>query len=92
MNIWGFQRSFLDEAEARFPAFLDQALAENPLKAEYFLPSVVNQLLGRARVKVLVSEDKWYGVTYREDKPAVTAAIAAMTEAGLYPEELWPEN
>ena len=92
MNLWGFQRSFLDEAKARFPAFLDQALAENPLKAEYFLPSVVNQLLGRARVQVLVSEDKWYGVTYREDKPTVTAAIAAMTEAGLYPDELWPEN
>lgn len=92
MNMWGFQRSFLDEAEARFPAFLDQALVENPLKAEYFLPSVVNQLLGKARVKVLVSEDKWYGITYREDKPSVTAAIADMTKAGLYPDELWPEQ
>ena len=92
MNLWGFQRSFLDEAEARFPAFLDRALAENPLKAEYFLPSVVNQLLDKARVQVLVSEDKWYGVTYREDKPSVTAAIRAMTEAGLYPDELWPEK
>ena len=92
MNMWGFQRSFLDEAEARFPAFLDQALVENPLKAEYFLPSVVNQLLGKARVKVLVSEDKWYGITYREDKPSVTAAIADMTKAGLYPDELWPDQ
>ena len=92
MNMWGFTRSFLDEAEARFPAFLDKALAENPLKGEYFLPSVVDQLIreGRAEVQVLPSEDKWYGVTYREDKPAVTAAIAAMTEGGLYPEELWP--
>ena len=92
MNLWGFQRSFLDEAEARFPAFLDQALVENPLKAEYFLPSVVNQLLGRAHVRVLISEDKWYVVTYREYKPTVTAAIASMTEAGLYPDELWPEQ
>lgn len=92
MNMWGFTRSFLDEAEARFPAFLDKALVENPLKGEYFLPSVVDQLIreGRAEVQVLPSEDKWYGVTYREDKPTVTAAIAAMTEAGLYPEELWP--
>ena len=92
MNMWGFTRSFLDEAEARFPAFLDKALAENPLKGEYFLPSVVDQLIreGRAEVQVLPSEDKWYGVTYREDKPAVTAAIAAMMEGGLYPEELWP--
>ena len=94
MNIWGFNRSFLEEAEARFPAFLDKTLAENPLKGEYFLPSVVDQLIveGRAQVQVLPSEDKWYGVTYREDKPTVTAAIAAMTEAGLYPEELWPQQ
>ena len=94
MNIWGFDRSFLEEAEARFPAFLDKTLAENPLKGEYFLPSVVEQLIveGRARVRVLPSEDKWYGVTYQEDKPAVTAALAAMTEAGLYPDELWPER
>lgn len=94
MNMWGFTRSFLDEAEARFPAFLDKALAENPLKGEYFLPSVVDQLIreDKAEVRVLPSEDKWYGVTYREDKPAVTAAIAAMTQAGLYPDELWPER
>ncbi len=94
MNMWGFTRSFLDEAQARFPAFLDKALAEAPLKAEYFLPTVVDQLIreGRAEVRVLPSEDKWYGVTYREDKPSVTAAIAAMTESGLYPEELWPES
>mgnify|MGYP002508230524 FL=1 len=94
MNMWGFTRSFLDEAEARFPAFLDKALAENPLKGEYFLPSVVDQLIreGRAEVRVLPSEDKWYGVTYREDKPTVTAAIAAMTGSGLYPDKLWPES
>ena len=47
---------------------------------------------GRAQVRVLPSEDKWYGVTYPEDKPAVAAAIAAMTEAGLYPDELWPNR
>ena len=91
MNMWGFTRSFLDEALARFPAFLDQALATNPEKGEYFLPSVVSQLIdeGKARVKVLRSEDKWYGVTYREDKPTVTAAIAEKTAAGLYPDRLW---
>ncbi|MCI9243662.1 MAG: NTP transferase domain-containing protein, partial [Lawsonibacter sp.] len=63
MNMWGFTRSFLDEALARFPAFLDKALAENPEKGEYFLPTVVSQLIdeGKARVKVLRSEDKWYG-------------------------------
>ena len=91
MNLWGFTRSFLEEAQARFPAFLDRALAENPLKAEYFLPSVVTQLLeeGKARVKVLRSSDKWYGVTYKEDKPVVVAAIAEKTAAGLYPDRLW---
>ena len=91
MNLWGFTRSFLDEAQARFPAFLDRALAEDPLKGEYFLPGVVTQLLeeGRARVKVLTSGDKWHGVTYREDRPDVVRALADMTAGGLYPAELW---
>ncbi len=93
MNMWGFTRSFLDEAWARFPSFLDKALAENPAKAEYFLPTVVSQLIdeGKARVKVLRSEDKWYGVTYREDKPTVVNAIAEKTASGLYPGRLWEE-
>ena len=91
MNLWGFSRSFLTEAEARLPAFLDKTLAENPEKGEFYLPSVVTQLLeeGKARVKVLRSADKWYGVTYREDKPVVVAAVQAMTQAGLYPDDLW---
>ena len=91
MNLWGFTKSFLTEAEARFPAFLDRALAENPMKGEYFLPSVVTQLLeeGKARVKVLRSHDKWYGVTYKEDKPMVVSALAEKTAQGLYPDDLW---
>lgn len=91
MNLWGFTRGYLDEAWARFPAFLDQTLTANPLKGEYFLPSVVSQLIaeGKARVKVLRSADKWYGVTYQEDKPVVVAAVADMTRRGLYPADLW---
>ena len=91
MNLWGFQKSYLEEAWAGFPAFLDQALAENPLKGEYFLPTVVSNLLSqhKARVKVLRSNDKWYGVTYKEDKPGVVAALAELREKGLYPAELW---
>jgi len=91
MNLWGFQRSFIDEAERRFGAFLDKALEENPMKGEYFLPGVVEQLIReeKARVKVLRSEDQWYGVTYREDKPAVVAALEEKTAQGLYPEDLW---
>ena len=94
MNLWGLTRSFMDEAEARFPAFLDKTLAENPLKCEYFLPSVVSALIeeGKARVKVLRSGDKWYGVTYQADKPVVVAAIAEKTASGLYPENLWEEK
>ncbi len=62
MNLWGFTRSYLDEAWARFPAFLDRALSTDPQKAEYYLPAVVSQLLdaGKARVKVLRSHDRWY--------------------------------
>lgn len=91
MNLWGFTRSYLDEAWARFPAFLDNAIKNNPLKGEYYLPTVVSQLLAerKARVKVLRSHDRWYGVTYREDKPTVVAAIRAMTQQGLYPDDLW---
>ena len=91
MNFWGFQRSFVDEGEARFPEFLDRILAENPEKGEFYLPLLVSRLIGegKAQVQVLHSEDKWYGVTYREDKPGVVAALADMTARGLYPENLW---
>lgn len=91
MNMWGFTPSFAAESEARFPAFLDKALAENPMKGEYFLPSTVSALLAedRATVKMLYSPDKWYGVTYAADKPVVVAALKTMTEQGLYPDGLW---
>ena len=93
MNMWGFTGSFMKEAGDRLAAFLDKAMVENPLKGEYFLPSVVSQLLAedRARVKVLRSADKWYGVTYQEDKPVVVKAIADKTAEGLYPDNLWEE-
>ena len=94
LNLWGLTRSFIDETERRFPAFLDKTFAENPLKGEFVLPTVVSQLIeeGKARVKVLRSKDKWHGVTYQADKPVVVAAIAEKTAAGLYPENLWEEN
>ena len=91
MNMWGFTPSFLTEIEKGFAAFLDNALKSNPLKGEYFLPFVVQNLLtaGRATVKVLTSPDKWYGVTYAADKPVVVAALREKTEQGLYPDGLW---
>jgi hypothetical protein len=91
MNMWGFSASILDELQKRFRTFLDENLEKNPLKCEYFLPFVVDELLreGKADVKVRKSMDKWYGVTYKEDKPMVVAAIRRMKEEGLYPEKLW---
>ena len=91
MNMWGFTPSFGRESRVRFPAFLDQALAQNPLKGEYFLPSTVTALLteGKATVQMLYSPDKWHGVTYAADKPVVVQALADMTREGLYPDGLW---
>ena len=87
MNMCGFSNSILDEIEKGFPAFLEKGLKENPMKCEYYLPGVVSDLLGenRATVAVLKSADKWYGVTYKEDKPVVMEAIRKMEEEGLYP-------
>ena len=91
MNLWGFTRSFMDEAKVEFPAFLRRTLVEDPLKGEYFLPAVVADLIGggKARVKVLRSGDRWYGVTYPQDKPVVVDALARMTRDGRYPAPLW---
>ncbi len=91
MNMWGFSASFLQEIKKGFAAFLEEGLQKNPLKCEYFLPSVVTRLLeeGKATVSVLTSQDKWYGVTYKEDKEVVVAAIQNMKDNGVYPEEVW---
>lgn len=93
MNMWGFTRSILEEIREGFPAFLEEGLKSNPMKCEYFLPSVVSKMLeeNRAAVAVLHSSDKWYGVTYKEDKPVVVAAMKKMKADGLYPEHLWEE-
>ena len=91
MNFWGFTPAMFREAEERFPEFLRNEVPKNPLKAEYFLPTVVQEQIdtGKARVQVLKSRNKWYGVTYREDKEAVSAAFRSMKDKGLYPEQLW---
>ena len=91
MNMWGFTPSFLEEINARFPDFLDGALKNNPTRGEFYLPSVVSQLLeeGKARVRVMTSSGKWYGVTYAADKPQVVAALKAMAQEGKYPDGLW---
>lgn len=87
MNMWGFSKSLLGELKAKFSDFLRNNLPVNPLKCEYFLPTVVNNLISqnRATVTVLKSEDRWYGVTYKEDKPVVMEAIRRLEEEGKYP-------
>ena len=91
MNMFGFTESMLTELANRFPKFLRENLQKNPLQCEYFLPAVLEELLeeNKATVQVMRSEDKWYGVTYQEDKASVVKAIRDMKMAGLYPEYLW---
>lgn len=91
MNMWGFTRSIIIELNSRFQAFLEKHAADNPLKCEYFLPTIVGDLLKeeKAVVTVLPSKDKWYGVTYKEDKTVVVNAIKEFKAAGIYPDHLW---
>ncbi len=91
MNLWGFQKGMMGEIESRFAGFLAEKLPSDPLKCEYFLPLVPSQLITEdaATVQVLPTQEKWYGVTYREDMPRVREAVARMKLEGLYPEHLW---
>jgi hypothetical protein len=93
MNMWGFTPSFFGELEARFPAFLAQSVAANPLKAEFLLPNIVGDLVQerKARVKVLPTEEKWFGVTYQADRPRVQAAVRDLIAQGRYPANLWAD-
>lgn len=90
MNMWGLPVGFLDELEAGFPVFLD-GIKEGDIKAEYLLPKIIDDLVqsGRARVRVLNTPDKWFGVTYQEDKQAVVDAIRGLIQAGGYKEKLF---
>ena len=91
MNMWAFSHGILDEMKARFVDFLNTRAVENPLKAEYYLPSVPDALIreGKGRVHLLETAEKWYGVTYHEDLAAVQAAMAKLRAQGVYPEKLW---
>ncbi len=84
MNLWGFNTDFFGYIEDGFKKFLNEKISEP--KSEYYLPSVVSSLIenGTKQVNMLVAEDKWYGVTYKEDKEMVVAAISKMIKDGLY--------
>ena len=90
MNMWGLPASFIQELEKGFPVFLD-SLKEGDIKSEYLLPKIIDNLVQnkKARVTVLDTPDKWFGVTYREDKQAVTDAIRGLIESGVYKERLF---
>lgn len=91
MNFWGFTPRILAELEARFPVFLRENLPVNPMKCEFFLPTVANAQIheGLGSVRVLHTDEAWYGVTYREDLPDVQAAVAALHTQGCYPDRLF---
>lgn len=93
MNMWGLPPVFFEELEKSFPEFLQQ-IPEGNLKAEYLLPKIIDKLVQekRAVVKVLDTRDKWFGVTYQEDKEAVVAAIRKLVDDGVYPEQLFPST
>ncbi len=89
MNMWGLPVSFLDELERGFPEFL-AGIKEGDIKSEYLLPKIIDKLVeeGKARVRVLETPDRWFGVTYKEDKQAVVDSIRALIARGVYPEKL----
>ncbi|MBP3412438.1 MAG: nucleotidyltransferase [Oscillospiraceae bacterium] len=91
MNLWGFRREALDGFEAKFRDFLTNTMPSNPLKAEFFLPKIVSDMIeeNTGTIRVLSSDARWHGVTYKEDLPSVVAAVQAMKDAGKYPEYLW---
>ena len=94
MNMWGFNSGMMDELEKGFPVTLEKILAENPEKGEDYLPEAVRRAIAgnRLTVKVLPTHDRWHGVTYPEDKPALVKAIKEIKAQGVYPEKLWNDR
>lgn len=93
MNMWGFSENIFEELEKEFKKFFKEEIPENPLKAEFLLPTVVEKLLkdNKTTVEVIPSHEKWFGVTYKEDKQAVVETIKKLKENAIYPIRLWGE-
>ena len=89
--MWAFNTNIFEALEDQFKTFLDTEAIKDPKKSEYFIPSVVSSLLAnnKIKVKVMESKDKWFGVTYKEDKQAVVDAIKGLIDAGVYKEKLF---
>lgn len=91
MNFFGFQSQFIDKLIERFPKFLDEGLANNPLKCEYLLPKTAGELIreGTDSMELLVSHDTWYGITYIQDLPLLKQQLQRLRAEGIYPKKLW---
>ena len=91
MNLFGFTPDYFDHSEAYFREFLADPATQANLKAEFFIPLIVNNLIGNgtAKLKVLSTTANWFGVTYQADKPQLMAKIEELIEAGVYPRNLW---
>ncbi|MBR2539341.1 MAG: nucleotidyltransferase [Mogibacterium sp.] len=91
MNLWGFSAEYMESLKSGFVKALDRIMAENPMKGEYYIQTPINEQIseGTATYEVLTSSDKWFGVTYKEDKPEVVAKFAALKADGTYPVMLW---
>ncbi len=92
MNMFGFTPAVFDQIESGLTRFVRER-GENP-KAEYYIPSLLGEIIpaGEARMRVLPSDERWFGVTYREDKPAVEAALRELADSGHYPRPLWGDS
>lgn len=91
MNMWALTPSFFTELEVRFPKFLAEKVPLNPEKAEFLMPGVIGELVRekKARIKVLPTNEKWFGVTYQEDRPRIVESIKQLIESGAYPQKLF---
>jgi dTDP-glucose pyrophosphorylase len=91
MNFWGFTEGFMDVAVREFPAALDVIMRTDPLKGEYQLPRTVGDMIDadKASVKIMRTEDRWHGITYKEDRQSVVSALQALKDSGVYPDKLW---
>jgi len=89
MNLMGFTPSFFHHLDTQFRTFIQDNI--DNLSAEFYLPAVINNVVreGKARVKVLQTTEKWFGVTYKEDRPMVINSLIKLLEAGIYPVNLW---
>ena len=91
MNMWGLNESFIEEIENSLPSFFENEVKVNPMKSEIFIPKIISNLLenDKARVRLLPTDEKWHGVTYKEDKAMVEEEIQKLKDKGLYSQDIW---